>query len=149
MSNITPHNPSKNAIERVLNPLPPITCCHYCGSQVSIEQNKEIYGRNYGDYPWIYLCDSPACKAYVGIHPDTNIPLGTLADAKTRKARKEAKDVFTAWYKTIRIDRGRAYQLLANALKLPKEECHFGWFDVDACEAAKKAVWELKSRGLK
>ncbi len=41
------------------------------------------------DWPWVYICEG--CGSYVGMHPFTDIPLGTLADAATREARKECK----------------------------------------------------------
>lgn len=144
MNKYTPFNPINK--HKVHNPLPPITWCHYCGSDVSIEENKEVYGRNFGDYPWIYLCDSPACGAYVGIHPNTNIPLGTLANAETREARRRVKNIFLQWCGN---KRDKAYPLLAQAMGIPSSECHFGWFDLEMCKAAERALLTLRGRVLR
>ena len=89
---VTPWNPSHKAIARVKNPLPVPDSCPYCGDQVEIKENKVIFGRNTGEWPWIYQCADDNCDAYVGMHPFTHIPLGTLADQETRERRKAAKD---------------------------------------------------------
>lgn len=145
----TPHNPSIKATKRVKNPLPAPTKCPHCHNQetgepfgsISIVENKEIYGRNYGEWPWVYMCDQ--CSAYVGMHPFTNIPLGTLADAPTRQARKECKEPFERIHKSGKMSRGDAYKALADKLGISAGECHFGWFDVDMCRKAKKASIEI------
>lgn len=143
--NKTPWNPSKKATARVKNPVPVPTECNCCHDKKSgcIEtiENKEIYGRNYGDWPWVYRCKT--CNAYVGMHPFTNIPLGTLANAPMRQARKACKAPFETLYKTGKMSRSEAYQRLADKLGIPKEECHFGWFDIKQCQKAAVAVQEI------
>ena len=89
MNSITPWNPSKKAIKKVKHPISPPTKCIYCNIEVIIINNKDIYGKSYGIWPWVYFCKN--CNSFVGMHPKTNIPLGTLADSKTRKARVECK----------------------------------------------------------
>jgi len=139
---ITPWKPSKKAITRVKNPLPKPEQCNCCGcNSVVIKSNAEIYGRTYGKWPWIYICEG--CDSYVGMHPFTDIPLGTLADAATRDARKECKAPFEALYRTGKMARNEAYQKLANKLGIPKEECHFGWFDIVMCNKAAVAAREI------
>lgn len=132
----TPWNPSKTATARVKNPLPAPCECHLCKGSVKIAHHDEIYGSAYGDWPWAYLCQN--CGAYVGMHPFTNIPLGTLADAPLRKARKECKQPFElVWRERKLMSRTDAYKALAHALGIPVEECHFGWFDVARCHQAR------------
>lgn len=128
----TPWNPSKRAIAKVLNPLPAPKTCRYCKSEVEIVQNMLIYGKNYGDWPWAYRCTG--CSAYVGMHPYTNIPLGTLADEELRNWRKWAKNEFIKLSKRREWNRNKAYAWLANELKWPVEQVHFGWFEVQDCE---------------
>ncbi|SMF96075.1 Protein of unknown function [Methylomagnum ishizawai] len=134
----TPWNPSRKAMARVSNPLPAPEQCPYCGGPVQIVNNGEIYGRVYGEWPWAYLCRP--CDAYVGMHPFTHIPLGTLADRETREARKSAKAPFEALHRSRLMDRDTAYRLLAERLGIPQAECHFGWFDPDLCARAKQAA---------
>lgn len=140
----TPWNPSRRAIARVLNPLPaPTKCCH-CGEPVEIVSNEMIYGREYGEWPWAYLCMGDDCGAYVGMHPFTGIPLGTLADAPTREARKQAKAAFNPLWKSGRMSRTEAYTWLAGALGIANVgECHIGWFDVQTCQRVAAACLQL------
>lgn len=143
MSDIkTPWNPSTRATKRVKNPLPAPEQCNCCGREaVEIKNNAEVYGRSYGDWPWIFVCVS--CGAYVSMHPFTNIPLGTLADAKTREARKECKRPFMQIYEKGLMDRSAAYSALAKKLDIPVGECHFGWFNADMCKRAAEASQQI------
>lgn len=165
MTNKTPWNPSKKATERVKNPLPVPETCPHCGSPVEVVNNSEIYGREYGEWPWAYRCvtdetqnsaewdaveeaylsghpiDAPewkeACGAYVGMHPFTDIPLGVLATKEMREARKRCKPAFIRLYASGKMSRNDAYKVLAEKMGLKKEECHWAWFDVAQCEKAK------------
>lgn len=125
---------SRRALARVKNPIPAPTCCPYCSGPVELVNNSAIYRREYGDWPYAYLCRP--CDAYVGLHPDTDIPLGTLANADLRKARKDSKTLFHAWMDANGLSRKAAYQWLAEHLGISVGECHFGWFDVERCSAA-------------
>jgi len=137
----TPNNPSKSATARVKNPLQVPTVCPHCGGDVECVNNEVIYGQSYGDWPYAYLCFD--CRSYVGLHPFTSIPLGTLATTAIRKARKECKPPFEALFKTGKMDRTTAYIKLAEKMNIPVEECHFGWFDVDQCIRASIASREI------
>jgi len=138
----TPWNPSRRATARVTNPLPaPVTCPH-CGAAVKIVCNSEIYnGQQYGEWPWAYKCDGSLCDAYVGMHPFTNIPLGTLATRPIREARKRAKAAFNPLWKSGDMSRNEAYAWLAEQLGIANtDECHIGWFDVSMCIRVVKVV---------
>lgn len=126
---------SRRALKRVKNPLPAPTICRYCGGCVELVSNAEIYnGREYGDWPYAYLCTD--CKAYVGLHPDTDIPLGTLAALQLRKDRNTAKDAFHRVKEQRGFSRSLAYQWLAGKMGITVDVCHFGWFDQDECAQA-------------
>lgn len=141
----TPGNPSRKAIARVLDRLPAPTICPHCGSAIKIVSNAEIYnGQEFGEWPWAYKCDGEFCDAYVGMHPFTNIPLGTLATHAMRDARKRAKAAFNPIWQSKCMTRSEAYAWLASQLGIPKGECHIGWFDVDACN---QVVRVCKTRG--
>lgn len=143
----TPWNPSRRALARVKNPLPAPTHCLFCASPVAIVNNAEIYGREYGEWPWAYRCTGKNCHAYVGMHPFTNIPLGTLADAPTRQARTRAKAVFNPIWQSRRMTRSEAYAWLAGQLGIVNvEECHIGWFDVQTCQRVVAACLQLAKR---
>jgi hypothetical protein len=131
----TPWNPSRTATARVTNPLPAPTECPNCGSAVKLVSNAAIYGREYGEWAWAYKCDSVDCDSYVGLHPFTSIPLGTLANPATREARKRAKAAFNPLWEGRRMKRREAYAWLAKALGISNVgECHIGWFDIAMCD---------------
>lgn len=137
----TPWNPSRKAIARVKNPLPTPTTCPYCGEPVEIVSNALIYGREYGEWPWAYTCTGTFCDAYVGMHPFTAIPLGTLADAPTRAARKRAKAAFNPLWQSGGMKRSAAYAWLAHQLGIADVgQCHIGWFDVETCNRVVSVV---------
>ena len=136
METKTPSNPSRKATARVKNPLPTPTSCPFCDGLVRIGTHEEVYGRDYSDWPYVYICES--CRAYVGLHPFTAIPLGTLADQKTRDARKKCKPSFELLWRSGKMTRTQAYEWLAGKLGIPVGECHFGWFTPEQCEKAEK-----------
>lgn len=136
---VTPWDPSRRAVARVKNPLPVPEKCPHCGSRVWIGPNSRIYGRPYGDWPWALMCTG--CDSYVGLHPFTGIPLGTLATPEIRRARKAAKEVFNPLWQRGAMTRDQAYAWLASALGIADvEQCHIGWFDVAQCAAVVTAV---------
>ena len=148
----TPWNPSKRATKRVKNPLPIPDECNCCNDFetgrptegcISIVNNSEIYGREYGEWPWAVMCG--VCGAYVGLHPFTGIPLGTLADGPLRQARKKYKAAFTMLHTSGLMSRYDAYERLSEKLGIDKGECHFGWFDFDMCKKAGEASLDIYS----
>ncbi|MFG0647737.1 zinc-finger-containing protein [Leclercia adecarboxylata] len=130
----TPSNPSRKATARVKNPLPAPTQCHHCSDRVRIGTHEEVYGRDYSDWPYVYLCEG--CGAYVGLHPFTAIPLRTLADKRTRDARKSCKLPFERIWRSGSMSRSEAYKWLADKMGIPTDECHFGWFSDEQCQVA-------------
>ena len=130
----TPDNPSVSATARVTNPLPIPTACRYCAGPVKCVNNATVYGRPFGDWPYMYLCSD--CGAYVGLHPFTALPLGTLADADLRHARKINKGAFERIWQDGYMSRTEAYAWLAQQLGITQAECHFGLFEADRCRKA-------------
>ncbi|MDN0082342.1 zinc-finger-containing protein [Crenobacter sp. SG2305] len=111
--------------------LPVPASCRYCAGEVHLVSNAVVFGRPYGRWPNIYLCRQ--CSAYVGTHPGTAIPLGTLADTKTRQARKLAHASFDSLWRDGRMTRSAAYRWLANAMGLAKAQCHIALFEAAQC----------------
>lgn len=139
----SPLNPSAQATRRVTGALPVPTVCRHCSGKVALVENNVIYGRNFGEWPWAYRCEG--CEAYVGLHPFTAIPLGTLATPEIREARKQAKHIFTASWTRQKMTRTQAYAWLAGQLGIADvESCHIGWFDVEQCEAVIKVCKGIK-----
>lgn len=127
------------AAARVRDPKPRPRVCPNCGTKVYLVKNSEIYGREYGCWPYAYLCETRC--SYVGLHPGTEIPLGTMANAETREARKDAKRHFEPLWRGRRAifrKRKDAYAWLAGRLGVDVRECHFGWFDKDQADRARE-----------
>lgn len=117
-------------VAKVRDALPSPCTCSYCGGRVDLVNNAVIYGKAYG-WPLTYRCHD--CKAKVGCHPGTDIPLGTLADAATQKARMAAHQAFDPiWKGKGPQARSRAYRALARAMNQPA--AHISWFNRDDCE---------------
>ena len=133
---------SKSAERRVKDRLPIPTICPHCSGSVRLANNSEVYGQSYGEWPWMYLCERESCRAYVGTHPYTGIPVGTLATADIRAARVKAKTQFNAMWQSGQMSRTDAYGWLAARMNIPVASAHFGWFDVAQCNEALKVMSE-------
>jgi len=114
--------------------------CPYCNSAVIKVDSEEIYGISYGD---VYICSAyPHCNAYVGADKKTGEPLGTLADWKTRGARKKAHASFDSLWKEKKMSRTDAYKWMADVMDLPKEKAHIAMFGVNQCEELMDKLYE-------
>lgn len=102
--------------------------CPYCSKHSIFIEAKRIY-----------RCDP--CDAQVGVHKHNNRPLGTLANAELREARKNAHAYFDPlWIYKMKRDslstsqaRKFAYQWLADKMSIEIEKCHIGEFNVEQC----------------
>lgn len=111
--------------------------CPYCQQNTEFVSSAVVYhGRDYG---MIYLCRD--CRAWVGVHKGTSNPLGRLADAELREWKKKAHAAFDpTWVRRVKHGKGKgrarqqAYGWLAEALGIPREQCHIGMFDVEMCK---------------
>lgn len=100
--------------------------CIYCGNEINLVSNKEVYGRKRGN-GMCYKCSK--CDSYVGVHPDLITPLGILADKRLRELKKLAHWLFDPLWRNGVYKRSEAYAKLAHKMGIPTRECHFGWFD--------------------
>ena len=108
--------------------------CHYCKGLATVTTGRVIYPHR----PDLFMkpfwrCNG--CGAYVGCHPGTYAPLGTLASREVRRARLQAHAAFDArWKSGGDMPRKEAYAWLAAELGLPVDQCHIGMFDLATCE---------------
>jgi hypothetical protein len=110
--------------------LPPLKHCDNCCSvNIELTTNDKIYGRIYGEWPKIYFCND--CRAAVGCHPKTELPLGRMADRQTRQLRSRAHDEFDKLWKSGLMSRSKAYNWLALALEIDPAQCHISWLSKD------------------
>lgn len=108
--------------------------CPYCGNKAELADTAEVYrGRSYG---MMYICRP--CQAWVGCHKGTNKPLGRLANEQLRHFKQKAHAAFDPlWQRGSRRrfeSRSAAYEWLAGKMRLSRDECHIGMFDVDDCK---------------
>jgi hypothetical protein len=111
--------------------------CPYCSKPAVFASGTEVYPHR-GDLSdkqfWVCWKD----LAWVGVHQNTTLPLGRLANARLRKAKTAAHVAFDPLWRpkpqNVRSDyRKRAYAWLAKAMGLSPAECHIGMFDEAQC----------------
>jgi len=109
--------------------------CPYCQRRAECVSGKEIYPHRPDLYSKrFWLCRS--CDAYVGTHHNSrrHAPLGQLADAELRKAKKAAHNAFDRIWMDGSNTRKEAYAWLAEELGISLTSCHIGQFDVEKCK---------------
>lgn len=109
--------------------------CPYCGGGSVLTDSAEVYRKSYGP---IYICRP--CRAWVGCHDGTTTPLGRLANAELREAKKQAHAAFDPIWQArrgdgrpLRMGRSAAYRWLADEMGIDRAACHIGMFDVEQC----------------
>lgn len=113
--------------------------CIYCDKKTKAVKGEVLYGTKHKlSNKEFYYCEP--CQAWVGMHENTNKPLGTPAKADLRKKRLTAHSVFDKIWRDdnflnegISKQRKLAYQWLAKNLDIDQHNCHIGNFDIDQC----------------
>lgn len=122
----------------------PPSRCDCCGDDlVTLASNSAIYGREYGDWPYVYLC--MVCGAFVGCHPHSIYPLGTMTDNVTRSMRRALHAMVDPLWKSGARSRGEVYGLLARLMNFPRgRRFHVGELSREECLQANEAfrAWE-------
>lgn len=108
--------------------------CTMCGAPAAYVNNSVLYGRSFGEWPYLWHCQNAECGASVGVHPGTDKPLGTFADKATRQARIAAHAAFDPLWKDGSMKRKDAYAWLAERMGIDVNDCHIGMFDKAQCE---------------
>lgn len=120
------------------------TKCNLCGGEVVYQSNALVYGKEYGS-GMCYFCLQ--CGAYVGTHkPRPKEALGILANREMRHMKSLCHDVFDRMWNDS-AERTELYIELANALNIPVEECHFGYFNLSMLNKSYSILrrWKDKS----
>ena len=107
--------------------------CDYCDSVAKLVIGKEIYPHRRDLHNKRFWQCKP-CNAYVGCHPNTDKPLGRLANAELRQVKINAHSVFDTIWKSGEMSRTKAYKWLADKLNIKDSECHIGMFDIEKCK---------------
>lgn len=106
--------------------------CNYCDKEAKFVTGKEIY-TNRQDL-WdkkFYICED--CDARVSCHAD-GTPFGSMATPELRKWRYIAHSEFDPMWNDGYRTRTEAYEWMAKALGIPKDECHISMFDINTCK---------------
>jgi len=115
--------------------------CPYCLKIPEFVDSACVYhGSSYG---MVYFCRD--CSAWVGVHKGTQKSLGRLANSELRKAKNKAHTYFDPitkdglinrlWVQYISgmSNRNKAYWWLSKKMKIKKDYCHIGMFDLEQC----------------
>ena len=110
--------------------------CPYCKESAQLVSGKIIYPHRPDLYnKKFWFCDNGHESAYVGCHGNGERPLGRLADARLRQAKSAAHRAFDPlWRNKVFRSRGKAYNWLADKMRLPSSKCHIGMFDINQCQ---------------
>lgn len=129
--------------------------CPYCDRRAELVTGNVIYPHRPDLFAKLFYLCAP-CDAYVGCHPkhtakgggqgDGSTPMGRLANAELRKAKRTAHAAFDPLWKSGRMSRASAYKWLAEAMAISRNNCHIGMFDVDQFRAVVAAVRSLNGK---
>jgi hypothetical protein len=110
----------------------PVHCNSCCSTNIELTTNDKIYGKIFGAWPKVYICND--CGASCGCHPNTDIPLGRMADRETRQLRVQAHTAFDPLWKNGYMTRTKAYNWLAGQLGIEVSESHISWLSKEQLE---------------
>lgn len=122
---------------------PPSQCDNCQEPLVTITNNHVVYGKNFGEWPMIYLCMS--CGAFCGCHPFSVFPLGLMANDETRALRRSLHAMIDPLWKSGGWSRNEVYWLMAGLMGFTQERrFHIGELSYEECLQANAAFrsWE-------
>lgn len=107
--------------------------CPYCNREAKLVTGDVVYPHRPDLYTKnFWLCEP--CEAFVGCHPGTLRPLGTLATKTLRQLRLAAHNAFDPIWKSRKLKRKEAYQWLAKEMGIDVKRCHISQFNEAECE---------------
>lgn len=127
--------------------------CGYCKREAELVSGDVLQpGRTDLSSKNFWRCQ--VCDAWVGCHApaqaggteglgDGTVPMGTLANAELRRWRSTAHALFDPLWQSGKMSRVQAYGWLSKTMRLPREQCHIGMFDVGQCKAVVRAAAAL------
>ena len=121
--------------------------CPYCGSQALLRPASVVHERT-APGEKVYVCARyPACDAYVSVHRESLLPMGTLADKSLRQKRRQAHIALNRLWEQGLMTRKEAYRWLQVQLGLPENEAHIGRFSAFRCEQVMNLCGRFTSAG--
>jgi len=116
----------------------PLVVCQYCKREAQKVGGKEIYPHRRDLYEKLFWLCQP-CDAYAG-HIHDNV---MLANKDLRQARKIAHENFDMLWISKKYQRKILYKMLANYMKLDKDNCHIALFNIEQCKKVLEFVSEI------
>lgn len=104
-----------------------------CGAGAVLRDTRQVWPSLRPVQP-LWLCSRyPECDSYVRCHPDTTVPMGSLAGPRLRKLRGKAHEVFDPLWREggAVIDRGMAYVIAGRVMGI--EDLHIGQMSERQC----------------
>lgn len=109
--------------------------CPYCGAKATLHPSRYVYGDAAIKDGFLYVCDRyPKCDAYVGAHPRSHQPMGTLANGDLRNKRIQAHQAFDWLWKSGSMKKWQAYKWMQGALALNERQAHIAMFSEYMCD---------------
>ena len=104
-----------------------MTSCDYCGRPAQFVDAKTVNPESGRGMVW--YC--PDCSAWVGVHPNSTVPNGRLANAELRFWKKKGHQALDPYVRgKSRYIQGMFYKWLALEMGHPNEPISIGSFDV-------------------
>jgi len=102
--------------------------CPYCKKVAVWCNNKERYGKQYGDSYMCYWCKD--CDSYVGCHQNSKKPLGSMANKELRQLRIQCHSLIDNLWKNGKMSRKEMYRMLSDKFG---RTVHIGWSREEEC----------------
>jgi hypothetical protein len=119
-----------------------MVACSHCLTGTVLVTGEKIYPHREDLYhKKFWLCEK--CGAYVGCHGDSEVPLGTPANANLRYWRRKAHENFDPIWRSKKMTRTGAYSWLASRLGISADRCHIGMFTEEQCQ---EVIRHVKSK---
>lgn len=117
-----------------------VLLCPYCDGEAVLTPGRVVYPRRPDLWNKQFWRCRP-CDAWAGCRPGTERPLGRLANAELRQARREAHAAFDPlWKRKMEREgisrtkaRGAGYRWLAERLGIEHRRCRIAVMDVETC----------------
>lgn len=115
--------------------------CDCCGRPAIKMTGDMIYENRDDLYDVVFWVCEP-CDARVGTHKYSEVPLGSMATARTRAARMEAHEAFDLlWRYGGKMSRSEAYKWMRDTLGFPEDrEIGIGFLNESECKTLIESV---------
>ena len=122
--------------------------CDYCRKPAVMQTGNQVYTHRPDLKDKLFWVCEPCC-ARVGCHQGTTKPLGRLANSKLRYWKRQAHSAFDPLWRSGDKKRNQAYRWLAREMKIDRDLCHIGLFNIEECKKVIEICLKNELRGMK